>query len=226
MSTTTHDIDPTQTLADLAIRLAGASRVFHRHRLDFCCGGQRSLADACAARSLDPQTIVDELARETAVPTAADWSRRPLAELVDHIVARYHEPLRAELPELVRMARRVESVHSEKPGCPLGLGDHLASVEEELDLHMQKEEQVLFPMIRAGRGALVGGPVSVMEQEHDEHARALRRTRELTGDIQAPPHACTTWRALYLRLDALERELMEHIHLENNVLFPRALDAR
>lgn len=226
MTTTTHEIDPTQTLADLATRLAGASRVFHRHRLDFCCGGQRSLADACAARGLNPDALVAELAAETVQGSESDWARRPLRELVDHIVARFHEPLRAELPELVRMARRVEVVHPEKPGCPLGLGDHLARVQEELELHMQKEEQVLFPIIRSGRGAHAGGPVSVMEREHDEHAVALRRIRELTGDMQPPPHACTTWRALYLRLDALERDLMEHIHLENNVLFPRALEER
>ena len=108
-------------------------------------------------------------------------------------------------------------------GLPAGLAMHLAAVMEALELHMQKEEQVLFPLIRGGRGAMAGGPVSIMEREHDEHAVALRRTRELTGDLQSPAAACTTWRALYLRLAALERDLMEHIHLENNVLFPRAL---
>jgi regulator of cell morphogenesis and NO signaling len=223
-NTTTFDIDPTETLADLAIRLPGASRVFHRHRLDFCCGGRRSLAEACVARGLEPGALVAELTREVARPADVDWSRRPLGELVDHIVTRFHEPLRAEVPELIAMARKVERVHAEKPDVPRGLADHLADVFEELELHMMKEEQVLFPMVRAGHGAHAAAPVSVMEREHDEHAVALRRTRELTGDLVAPPHACTTWRALYLRLDALERELMEHIHLENNVLFPRALE--
>lgn len=218
-------VDPSEFLADLATRLPGASRVFHRHRLDFCCGGRRSLAEACAQKGIAVDVLADELAREVAPPLAEDWTRRPLAELTAHIVRRFHEPLRAELPELVRMAQRVEHVHADKPDVPKGLAAHLASVKDELEMHMQKEELVLFPMIEAGRGAMVGGPVSVMEQEHDEHAVALRRTRELTGDFVPPPHACTTWRALFLRLDALERDLMEHIHLENNVLFPRALGA-
>ena len=224
MSSAIHEIQPSETLSDLAIRLPGASRVFHRHRLDFCCGGRRSLAEACAARGLDPARLVEELGREVAEPAEIDWALRSLPDLIDHILVRFHEPLRAELPELVRMARRVEEVHAEKPGCPLGLSAHLASVKESLELHMQKEERVLFPMIRAGRGAHAAGPVSVMEQEHDEHGVSLRRIRGLTGDLVPPAHACTTWRALYLRLDALERELMEHIHLENNVLFPRALE--
>jgi regulator of cell morphogenesis and NO signaling len=223
---TVDGIDPTETLADLAIRLPGASRVFQRHRLDFCCGGRRSLADACAARGVDPAALLAELAREGAPPETASAARLPVGELIDHVLTRYHEPLRAELPELVRLARKVERVHAEKPGCPLGLGDCLARVQEALELHMHKEEKVLFPLLRAGRGALAALPASVMRQEHDEHAAALRRIRELTGDLVAPPHACTTWRALYLRLDALERELMEHIHLENNVLFPAALSER
>ena len=223
---TTHardTIDPTETLADLAVRLPGASRVFHRHRLDFCCGGRRSLAEACAEKGLEVEELVEELAREEGAAAQDDWATRPPGELAVHIVRRYHEPLRAELPELVRMAQKVERVHAGKPGLPAGLAMHLAAVMEALELHMQKEEQVLFPLIRGGRGAMAGGPVSIMEREHDEHAVALRRTRELTGDLQSPAAACTTWRALYLRLAALERDLMEHIHLENNVLFPRAL---
>jgi regulator of cell morphogenesis and NO signaling len=227
MSTpTVHDVaDPLETLADLASRLPGASRVFHRHRLDFCCGGKRSLAEACRQCGLDPAALVAELASEGAGAGGAevDWTERPLAELVDHILTRYHEPLRRELPELVRLARKVEGVHPDKAGCPLGLGDHLASVQDGLELHMRKEEQVLFPLVRARRGRQAGGPVGVLTHEHDEHAVGLRHTRALTGDLVAPRYACTTWRALYLRLEAFERDLMEHIHLENNVLFPRAL---
>ena len=223
MTAATDTIDPSEHLADLAIRLPGASRVFHRHRLDFCCGGRRSLAEACEAKGLDLAAVRGELARETASPEQADLTQAPLGALVDHIVSHFHEPLHTELPELERMARKVEAVHGDKPGCPLGLGNHLAAVTQSLEQHMAKEEQVLFPMIRGGQGAGAAGPVLVMEREHDEHAIDLARIRELTGDNVPPPHACTTWRALYLRLDALERDLMDHIHLENNILFPRAL---
>ena len=89
--------------------------------------------------------------------------------------------------------------------------------------HLAKEEQVLFPLILGGRGRMAGGPISAMESEHDDHAASLRETRRLTADLVAPDEACTTWRALYLRLGALEAELMDHIHLENNVLFRRVL---
>lgn len=222
--TTPTRIDPSDHLADLAIRVPGATRIFHQHRLDFCCGGQRSLAEACAAKGLDVQAVLAELNQAAARPAEGeDWTQRPLPALIDHILGRFHEPLRTQVPELERMAARVEAVHADKPDCPRGLAAHLAAVREALELHMQKEEQVLFPMIARGHGAHAAAPVSVMEREHDEHAESLRRTRELTGDMVPPPHACTTWRALYAGLEALERELMEHIHLENNVLFPRAL---
>ena len=215
--------DPSTTLATLAARVPAASRVFHRHRLDFCCGGQRSLESACLKKGLDPSQVLRELEDEVALPADRDWSVAPLEELVMEIVARYHEPLRTELPELVAMARKVEAVHAEKPGCPLGLGDHLSGVLENVLLHLQKEEQILFPMIVGGQGSNAKGPVTVLEGEHDEHAQDLRRIRELTDEHVPPAHACTTWRALYLRLGQLERDLMDHIHLENNVLFPRAL---
>lgn len=219
----TAQLDPSATLASLAIRYPAASRVFHRHRLDFCCGGQRSLEAACLSKSLDPAQILAELESEESRSDERDWSAAPLQDLIKEILVRYHEPLRAELPELVAMARKVEAVHAAKPGCPKGLSAHLSQVLENVELHMQKEEQILFPMIGAGQGAHAGGPVSVMEREHDEHGGDLRRTRTLTGDLVPPPEACTTWRALYLRLAQLERDLMDHIHLENNVLFPRAL---
>ena len=223
LTRTAGAVDPSEALADLAIRLPGATRVFHRHHLDFCCGGRQRLSEACARKGLDPLAIADELAREAAPPPEQDWTRAPLAALVDHIIHRFHEPLRKELPELLRMAERVEVVHAGRPDVPAGLATHLRAVAAGLEEHMQKEERVLFPIIRAGRGAVAGGPVSVMEREHEEHAVALRRTRELTRDLTPPADACTTWRALYLGLDLLERDLMEHIHLENNVLFPRAL---
>lgn len=219
----TAQLDSTATLASLATRLPGASRVFHRHRLDFCCGGQRSLEAACLAKGLDPLALLAELEREEARPEDGDWSRAPLSDLVDEILVRYHDPLRTELPELFAMARKVEAVHAEKAGCPRGLAAHLAQVIQDVELHLEKEEQVLFPLITGGRGAHASVPVSVLEREHDEHAADLRKTRELTGDLIPPAEACTTWRALYLRLAQLERDLMDHIHLENNVLFPRAL---
>jgi regulator of cell morphogenesis and NO signaling len=218
-----EQLDPKSTLASLAIQVPAASRVFHRHRLDFCCGGQRSLEAACRERGLDPLTILSELEAEASQPEDRDWGSAPLDELVAEILARFHEPLRAELPELLAMAKKVEAVHAAKEGCPKGLAAHLAQILQNVELHLQKEEQILFPMILAGKGAQAGGPVTVMEREHDEHGADLGLTRSLTTDLVPPAAACATWRALYLRLAQLERDLMDHIHLENNVLFPRAL---
>lgn len=222
MSTT---LSPGQTLAELATIHPAASRVFHRHRLDFCCHGRRPLADAAAERGLDPAALLAEI--EAAEPGASDerWDEKALPELIQFLVDHYHARLRSELPELVQMAVRVEEVHGEKASCPRGLGVHLREVHGNVLDHLAKEEGVLFPMILSGSGALATAPVSVLEAEHDEHGAALQRTRELTDDLRAPDEACTTWRALYLRLEQLEAELMEHIHLENNVLFRRVLSS-
>ncbi|HKU38456.1 MAG TPA: iron-sulfur cluster repair di-iron protein [Polyangiales bacterium] len=217
-------LDPRQTLAELAVSVPAASRVFRRFRLDYCCSGQRTLADACRERALDPGAVLAELA------TDMDVQRPPLAEadcpaLIDHILERYHAPLRRELPELIAMARRVETRHAAHPACPHGLAEHLASLQAELLQHLDKEERVLFPMIRAHAGRATRGPIAVLSREHGDHGAMLERTRALTADLTVPEGACVTWRALQLRLAELETELMEHIHLENNLLFPRALRA-
>jgi len=212
------------TLADLAVRHPAATRVLWRHGLDFCCGGRTPFQEACRAAGLDPATVTAEIEREGATREGAErWDERPLPELIDHILRTFHEPLRRTLPVLVAMAEKVERVHAGKASCPRGLHALLADAEAAVADHLAKEEQVLFPMILAGRGPSAAMPVRVMLQEHDDHGANLRRIRALTGDLVLPAEACGTWRALYDGLSELERDLMEHIHLENNVLFPRAL---
>jgi regulator of cell morphogenesis and NO signaling len=220
----TLPITPDDTLAGLATTLPGASRVFHRHGLDFCCHGNVSLTAVCERRGLDAGQLLDELQRES--PHEAefcDWSEPALPLLIEHILRRYHEPHRTELPRLLAMAQKVERVHADKPGCPHGLADLLAQVQGEMEEHMQKEEQILFPAVRDGSGRLLAPAIRAMEQEHEDHGRSLERLRQLTDNHTPPPAACNTWRALYLGLGEFERELMQHIHLENHVLFPRAL---
>ncbi len=207
-------------LSELATTHPAATRVFHRHRLDYCCGGRRSLADVCAERGLDADALLAEIVATPADP-GASLADRPLPELAAHVVDRYHAPLREDLPRLAAMAAKVERVHGEKPACPLGLGAHLAEWGEEVLLHLDKEEQSLFPTLAgdAPRTEIV----AALSREHDDHAAALSRTRELTGDLVPPAHACTTWRALYAGLEQVECDLMEHVHIENHILFPRAL---
>jgi regulator of cell morphogenesis and NO signaling len=212
------------TLAEIVVSHPEASRIFHRYGLDFCCHGNRPVAEACAERGLPATSILAEIeSGESAGSSAARWDARPLSELISHIVNFYHRRLREELPQLVRMAARVEEVHAEKPTCPRGLAAHLKAVHAAVLDHLAKEETVLFPMLASGRGARAAAPIHVMEVEHEDHAQNLRETRRLTANLNAPAEACATWRALYARLDQFEVELMEHIHLENNVLFRRAL---
>jgi regulator of cell morphogenesis and NO signaling len=186
---TPHTVSPTtptstdlaqQSLGEIAVALPGATAVFRRLKLDFCCGGQVRLVDACAAKGLDADALVTELkalVRDDAAPAAPEP-----AALVDHIVSRYHEVHRAQLPELIRMARRVEAVHRDNPHVPVGLADHLERMDEELRDHMAKEEGVLFPMLKAGGHPMVSQPISMMRHEHVDHGEHLARLAELTND--------------------------------------------
>lgn len=219
-------ISTEQTVKDIAVSYPLATRVFQRHKIDFCCGGGDALQSACDKKGLDADSIVRELEAEIAGTgdDAARWEDEPLDRLIDHILATYHEPLRSELPRLQKMAARVLAVHGDKMPEVLGeLNTVFSTLRMELESHMVKEEQILFPMIKAGRGQHAGGPVSVMEQEHASAGAALQRLRELTNDYQPPAGACTTWTALWAGLAELESELHLHIHLENNILFPRAM---
>lgn len=152
------------------------------------------------------------------------WNEADLNDLIDHILEAYHRPLEEELPRLEFMARKVLNVHGERePEMLAELLSTLLALKTELEQHMMKEETILFPMIRKGRVANALGPISVMEAEHASAGDALARLRELTNGYQAPADACNTWRALWHGLGALEHGTHQHIHLENNILFPRAL---
>ena len=129
---------------------------------------------------------------------------------------------REQLDELIRLAERVEKVHGDRPQCPIGLAEHLHKMKIELESHMQKEEQILFPMLIGGMSAMAAGPINVMKQDHDDHAHAINKISELTNNITPPEGACNTWRALYLALEHFKADLEEHIELENKVLFARA----
>lgn len=213
-----------QSLGQLARRISGATRVFDAHHFDFCCGGNQSLRAAASAAGVDVAPIVMELQALEARATGGrehDWGQSTPKELVDHILTRYHAVHREQLPELIRLARKVEQVHGQRADCPVGLADHLSTMAQELESHMRKEEDVLFPMIARGQGAMAGTPITVMRMEHDDHGIALRRLEEMTDGFTPPRAACTTWRALYAGLKTFREDLMAHIHTENNILFER-----
>jgi regulator of cell morphogenesis and NO signaling len=205
-------------VADIAANLPGATQVFRNHKIDFCCGGQVPLAEAVAARGAALAAIEAELAAlETGVADAPQSSE----ELIEHILDRYHATHRAELPELVRLAARVEDRHAENAAVPRGIHAALMELSEALEDHMQKEEQILFPLMRAGGHPMITHPIGRMRHEHDEHGERLANLEALAHNFELPEEACPTWRALYTGVRKLIDDVHQHVHLENNVLFAR-----
>ncbi len=220
------NIDGATQVGRIATEHPISTRVFARYGIDYCCGGGVPLAEACESRGLDAERVVEEIQRELGPHAGAEerWGDAPLPDLVAHILLTYHQPLKEELPRLEAMARKVLQVHQDKePEMLTELLSVYLGIKADLEPHMEKEEQILFPMIQRGQGFLADGPVAVMREEHEVVGLALKRLREITNDYEVPPRACNTWRALWHGLAALEESLHEHIHLENNVLFPRAL---
>ena len=208
-----------QPIGQIAVELPGATAVFRRHKLDFCCGGQIALQEACERRQLSVDTVLAEL--EGLQRVDVDVAQQPVPEVIDHILQRYHAVHREQLPELIRMARRVEAVHRDNPDVPTGLADHLEAMEQELLDHMDKEENILFPLLRAGGRGMAHNPIAVMRHEHTSHGEQLERLMALAHDTKPPAGACNTWRALYAGIAQLSDDLINHIHLENNLLFPQ-----
>lgn len=212
-----------QTLGEIACNIPGATRIFQQFRMDFCCGGGRSLKDEASRRKVDLPSVIRLLEQLRSDPSAdRDWKKATPEELITYILERFHVRHREQLPDLIRLSEKVERVHADSPGVPIGLSAHLAEMLQELESHMQKEEGVLFPMLMRGQGQLAGGPISVMESEHVKHGEAIEKMLLLAYQLVLPEGACNSWRALYLGIGELRDDLMEHIHLENNILFKQA----
>jgi len=216
-------------IGDIATAIPSSVRIFQRHGLDFCCGGKRALGAVCNERGLSFTATVSAIeASATAAANDRDWTHEPLAVLIEHIVATYHDSLVEELPRLQAMAAKVAHVHGARTASFVQIAKIVDELSTDLLTHMRKEETVLFPAIRAideGRADArrIKAPVSVMEHEHDRAGALLQDLRELTSGYTPPQTACATTRALYQGLEELERSMHVHVHLENNVLFPRAL---
>lgn len=227
-------IEPNKTVGQLVAERPSRARVFERFGVDYCCGGKTALGDACAERRLDTQKIVAAL-READSKAAAtdepDWTRAALSELIAHILEKHHAYLRGELPRLAQMVAKVYDVHGARHPELAEVRQTYNGLHAELELHMMKEEQILFPLIKTmeasqsletGHCGSVNNPISMMEHEHDSAGAALARMRSLTGDFTPPEDACNTYRVLMDGLAELEADLHQHIHKENNILFPRA----
>jgi len=226
------------TLADLAATSLTAVRILEEHGLDYCCGGHQPFEQACLARGLQPESILREI-DEASVAGAPgrDWQAAPLEDLVKHIVETHHAYLKLELPVLQSRLEKVVAVHAARDPEKLPrLASVFAGLRSELEMHLHKEEAVLFPFIvqysraelqkrptpRAPFGS-IANPIAMMEHEHAGAGDALEEIRALTSNFELPYYACATVRALYEGLRGLESDLHVHIHLENNILFPRAI---
>jgi regulator of cell morphogenesis and NO signaling len=225
------------TIGEIVAADYRAAGVFERHGLDFCCRGGRSLKDACrdAAVSIDAVVLALEALDgplPADLPRYDDWS---LPALIDHIVTRHHAYVRQSLPALLTHSRKIAQVHGAKHRELGRVAELVEMVAAEMTSHMMKEENILFPFIVAlatarqdGRSAplapfgTVTNPIHMMEAEHESAGNALFEIRELTDGYSVPPDACRTYTVCLKELEAFEQDLHTHVHLENNILFPKA----
>jgi regulator of cell morphogenesis and NO signaling len=231
----------TKTVAEIASGSLAAVKVFESFGIDYCCGGKRPLDEVCRERGLDAEAVQRELECASAkpVPDQRDWTKDPLSELIAHIVATHHAYLVRELGPLSERIAKVERVYSARPEAAdrvAGLSEVFEALRCELLMHLRKEEMMLFPAIEAYEKAMearqplppvpfgtVANPIRMMEFEHENAGAALGRLRQMTLDFEVPDYACVTYKAMLSGLRELEQDLHMHIHLENNILFPRAL---
>lgn len=232
-------VDLEKTVRELAVENPAATRVFEKYGIDYCCGGGKSLREACREANIAPDKLLETLGAAGQPGSRngnKDWSAEPLADLIDHIVDTHHAYTREEIERLEPLLAKVCSVHGQRHPELLHIEGVFGGLSQELTMHMMKEEQVLFPYIRRMEEAVlerrpivppmfgtVQNPVQMMMHEHDSAGQALRDMRELSAGYTAPPDACVSFQTLYRALDEFERDLHQHIHLENNILFPRAV---
>lgn len=216
-------LSPETPVRDIAAKLPGAAGIFRDADISFCCGGGLSLREAAAQAGLDLTALTGRL--QTLIDRAAQDAPQDTRGLIGHILERYHATHREELNFLVQLANRVEMVHGDHDEAPLGLTEALIALRDDLDAHMSKEESVLFPAILSGAGALLSEPLRVMNEEHAGTTDLLRRIEHVTHGLALPVGACGSWTALYTGLRKLCDDVVAHIHLEETILFPRALAA-
>jgi regulator of cell morphogenesis and NO signaling len=234
MSTTSSSISPSSLVGQIVAAQPLLARVFERVGIDYCCGGKRTLADACTAKGLDAATVAVmlEAASQVSGPKpAVDAASMSLVDLADHIESTHHAYLREELPQLVEKADRVAYKHAWRDARLPAVAETMRELANEMFSHMVKEERILFPLVREleRNGAVshacgsLANPIRQMESEHDSAGGALVRLRQLTDGFTPDADACNTHRAMLAGFAQLEADLHEHVHKENNILFPRAL---
>lgn len=227
-----------QTVASIAAQYPSSIPLFEGLRIDYCCGGNKPLKDACASAGVSLEKVLQSLAEITVSPDREqDWAKRSLAELVEFLVSQHHRYTREQLSLLEKLSEKVARVHGQNHPELLEVRQVFQQMAGELEPHMLKEEQVAFPYLLALEKSVKNGnkdelrfpfsvfksqPQRVLMAEHEAVGEQLKEARRLTGDFTPPVDACVTYRAFYQAFIELEEDLHRHIHLENNVLFPMA----
>lgn len=227
-----------ETLGQIAAKDLRKAQIFKKYGLDFCCGGKKTVKQACAEKGLDVTKVEQELLQADKLPTSRpipydDWG---LDFLADYIVNTHHSYVRKNLPDIRSYAAKVMKVHGQRHPELVRIYQLVEEINAELTEHMNKEDKILFPYIKelylakqnsqpfhAAPFGTVQNPISVMEHEHEMVAKYLVEIRELTGNYTLPEDACASYSLLYRMLDEFEEDLHVHVHLENNILFPKAL---
>ncbi len=231
MNTSEKTTADTPTVAQLAVSVPGALGVFTKYNIDYCCGGHRTLEEACGRIGLNVEAVMEEITKSgrTARQTVRfeDWSS---SLLVDYIVENHHEYIRRSIPEIQHFLDKVCKAHGEESVHLLSIRQDFEDLAEELTSHMSKEEYVLFPAIKRLESKEVGNvpltmtiqsPLHAMEDEHEAVGELIKSIRQLSGNYNPPDYACPTYRITYQKLQEFDNDLMMHIHLENNILFER-----
>jgi regulator of cell morphogenesis and NO signaling len=228
-----------ETVREIALNQPSSIRVFEQFGIDYCCGGRKPLAVACTENDIEIGSLLTalELAAQGPDVGAKDWKSASLESLVEHITSTHHEYVKRELPRLGTLANKVVAQHGSTHAEVLEIQAALAKLDSELMQHLAKEELVLFPYIANLERALANGdsrphgcfatvanPIAMMTQEHDAAGGLLSEIRQLSSVYTPPPDACPTFHAFYAGLKEFEQDLHQHIHLENNILFPRAIE--
>lgn len=228
----------TKSLAQIVNNNHRAAAIFEKYHLDFCCKGKRTLQQACAESELKAEAILSELERTEQTSSdkvVINYDKLSLSQLADYIITTHHHYVKKEMPAIVLYLQKVASKHGERHPEMLKVFDLFTAVKEEMEMHMQKEETVLFPRIKELEKQLATGnknnlsitylksPIIMMEQEHDHAGAAMAEIRQLTNNYNLPADACTTYRLSFAALEAFELDLHQHVHLENNILFPKAI---
>ena len=232
------------TVREVALQLPEATRLFEKLKIDYCCGGNRPLGDACTSAGVETSEVLrmlDEVAQPDQTP-ASNFQQLPLPELITHIIDKHHVYTKEEMTRLDLLLQKVISVHGENHPELKQVSEAFALLCADLSPHMFKEERVLFPYIVAVAHAeaqnaqnapvpvpfapfgTVNNPVRMMMMEHDTAGEILRELRQLTSDYTPPTDGCISYQTLYQALEAFEKDLHQHIHLENNILFPRSIE--